>query len=340
VTSLKATIGASVLMWGPPVGGIAHIDVVFVSFDIDFGAPRPKKAELLGSWEKFCQKFLNMSGSDRVSVDTPVKAFPIVQPNLAGGASSLNNLPHARRAQQAATAEDQRWKVRADEVELAASTVVPVVSLNVGRVATNSPLKGVQDRAFSGQSMMVPKAVVLEQVGLRTQKANPLGVHPMGKKLESVLNVTLVREDGSAQPDLSGWTFAEERGALPAALWDSEAPNLKKSEPSAKLIDKCITGIKRLKPPSGTLGPQAPLPQMGWQVLDRKTVTKSKVSQDIPAQTRSRDVQIAVAEKRAQQKAIVEALRTAGFQLNWQTPQTFRELQADPLAGAVAPKFD
>ena len=336
LTSVKATVGASIQMWGPPSGGIAHIDLVFVSFDVEFGVPRPTKQELLGSWEKFCHKFLNMSGGDLKSVNAPVKAFPIVQPNLAGGASGLNNLPNARRQQQQVKPEDQMWKVRADELEFAASTVVPVTSLNVGQVATNSPPQGVQDREFSGQPMMAPEAVVLKKEGLRTQTAQALGVHPMGKTLTSVLNVTVVSDDGTVQPDLSDWTIEPETGALPAALWDPAKPNLKPTEPSAKLMDTCIVGVKRLKPPRGTLGPQAPLPQITWQGLDKATVSKRQGSQDIPTKTRSRDVQNVVVAKKVEQKAIVDALATAGFNLNWETPQGFRELQGEPLAGAIA----
>jgi hypothetical protein len=336
LTSIKATLGASILMWGPPSGGIAHIDLVFFSFDVEFGVPRPTKLELLGSWEKFCHKFLNMSGGDLKSVNAPVKAFPIVQPNLAGGASGLNKLPNARREQQQVKPEDQMWRVRADEVEFAASTVVPVTSLNVGTVATNSPPQGVQDRKFSGQPMMAPEAVVLEKKGLRTQTAQALGVHPMGKTLVSVLNLTVVYDDGDVQPDLSDWTIELETGALPAALWDPAKPNLKPSEPSAKLMDKCIVGVKRLKPPRGKLGPQAPLPQITWQGLDKATVTKRAGLQEMPTKTRARDVQTVVVGKKAEQKAIVDALVTAGFTLNWEASQGFRELQAEPLAGAVA----
>jgi len=336
---LKAIIGASVQMWGPPVGGIAHIDVVFVSFDVAFGEQRPKQAELLKSWEKFCHKFLNMSGGELKSVERPVKAFPIVQPNLAGGANNLNNLPNARREQQQVKREDDLWKVRADEVELAASTVVPVTCLNIGNVVTNSPQRGVQDRTFSGQSMMAPKAVELQEGGLSTKKSDALGIHPMGKNLDSVLNVTVVRDDVPIHPDLSKWTIEYETGSLPAALWDAAKPNLKLTEPSAKLIEKCITGIKRLKPPSGTLGPTARLAEITWQRLDKATVNKSDVLQEIPKTTRSRDVQTVVAGKQVQQKTIVEALKTAGFSLSWQAapPEIrFRELQAEPLAGAVA----
>jgi hypothetical protein len=145
-----------------------------------------------------------------------------------------------------------------------------------------------------------------------------------------------VYDDGNVQPDLSEWTIEPDTGALPAALWDPAKPGPTPSEPSAKLMDKCIVGVKRLKPPRGKLGPQASLPQITWQRLDKATVTKPAGVQDIPTKTRARDVQAVVAGKKVEQKAIVDALATAGFSLNWQASQGFRELQAEPLAGAVA----
>ena len=65
LTSLSLTIAASIKMWGPPVGGIAHIDLTVVKFDIDFGQPRPAKLELIETWQQFCHNFLNLEGGDR-----------------------------------------------------------------------------------------------------------------------------------------------------------------------------------------------------------------------------------------------------------------------------------
>lgn len=340
LTSLKVTIGASVKMWGPPVGGTAHIDVVVVSFDIDFGIPRPKEPELIGTWQQFCHNFLNMSGGDRRAVSAPVKAFPIVQPSLAAGRNNLNMLPNARREDPAPKPADAVWKVRADEIELAAVAAVPVSTLNIGRAKGTSSNDGIQNINFSGQPMMVTKAIALESVGIQPKSSTKaVGAHPMGKKLESVLNVTVICDDVSApQLELKGWTIEEERGAVPEAIWKPEKPTLAPSEPGAKLIDGCITGIKRLKPPTGKLGARATPPKIEWHPLDSSTVVKSETTQESPSTTRSRNIQQALAQKQEEQKKIAAALATAGFTLSWQASTTieFRELQADPLAGAVA----
>src|SRR5215213_6267420 len=64
------------------------------------------------------------------------------------------------------------------------------------------------------------------------------------------------------------------------------------------------------------------------------------IAQEIPDASRTRDVRPVMVEKQENQKKIVEALTAAGFALTWQPPAPadvrFRELQADPLAGAVA----
>lgn len=151
LTSLKVTIGASIKMWGPPVGGTAHIDLVVCSFDIDFGVAKPKEPELIKTWQQFCHNFLNMSGGDARAVAAPVRAFPMVQPNLAAGRNNLNTLPNDRREQSEPKLEDAIWRVRADQFELSATAAVPVTTLKVGRVKTNTLSDGSQERNLSGQ---------------------------------------------------------------------------------------------------------------------------------------------------------------------------------------------
>ena len=338
LTSIKVTIAASVQMWGPPVGGIAHIDLTVCSFDIDFGQKRPDKPELIKTWQKFCHNFLNMTGADDRALKNPVKAFPIVQPNLAGGRNNPSGVPIPRQDQKP---DNKVWIVRADELELAAAAAVPVTTLNFGRVKSTG--EGVQDSSFTGQPVMVTKPVGLESQGLTTKKsASKYGAHPMGKTVDSVLNVTVVRDDitGTHAEELSGWTIEEEKGSLPAALWDEAKPNLKPSEPSAKLIEGCITGIKRLKPPRGKLGNKAEPPPVQWHPLDRFDVPKSPPAQRPPTAGRDRDIQKVMVQKQVEQEDVAAALEASGFSLTWKSlPQAeirFRELQADPLAGAVA----
>src|SRR6185312_16196456 len=141
-------------------------------------------------------------------------------------------------------------------LELAAAATVPVGTLNLGTVKT---AEGVQHRDTSGRSMMVMKAITFENTAPPKKSAGKLGAHPMGKGIDSVLNVTMVRDEGGqAEPvKMSGWAIEEEIGSLAAAVWEPGKPNMKPTEPTAKLVEGCITGIKRLKPPAGTLGEKA-----------------------------------------------------------------------------------
>src|SRR5215213_1549981 len=271
ITSIKVTIGASIQLWGPPVGGIAHIDLTVISFDINFGQPKPKPPELVKSWQQFCHNFLNLTGSDTEAVNDPVKAFPIVQPNLTGGRQNLNSIPNSRRDQPQEKRDDDLWKVRADELELAAATVVPATTVNFGTVKTNSPPEGVQSSSFTGQPVMVAKPLALESKGLlRANKPQKLGVYPMGKGLDSTLNVTIVKNEvsGTSPVELTGWAMEQETSALPAALWDPDKPNLKPTEPSAKMIPGGITGVRKIKPPRGKLGTKFEPPPIKWFPLD------------------------------------------------------------------------
>ncbi len=126
--------------------------------------------------------------------------------------------------------------------------------------------------------MMVTKPLTLESQGLRTKKsANKIGVHPMGTRIQSVLNVTIVRDDASRVEavEIPDWTIEEETGSLPAALWEPGEPNMRPSEPTSKLVDGCITGIKRLKPKRGALGKKATPPPIDWNPLAKGAVPRS-----------------------------------------------------------------
>jgi hypothetical protein len=115
---------------------------------------------------------------------------------------------------------------------------------------------------------------------------------------------------------------------------------MRPSEPTSKLVNGCITGIKRLKPKRGAIGKKATPPPIDWNPLATGNVLKSSTSQEKPGAGGVRDVRQLVAQKQADQENIVAALSAAGFPLTWKAVPPadvrFRELNADPLAGAVA----
>ena len=343
--TIRLTISATVGLWGPPDGGLIRLELSVLTLDVPFGTPREQsQPQLIKSWAEFCGSFLPAANPAAANAsDQSSKAkntiAGIVQPNLvAGRANAAAATPPQRTDQQ-----DKTWRVRGDQLRLAAAASVPVTSLNFGRVKTSSPPQGVQDRSLTGQSLLVSEPVVLEPGETQSkQYSTPLGVHPTGKTLESVLNVTVVRDDVSPpQPvSLAGWTLLEETDSLPAALWDAEKPSSRgPKEPAAKLMPNCITGIKSLAPPRGDYGASAQPPVMSWTRLTPARVSRSGKQQEIPAATGARSIQTAINSKQAEQKQVFDALTAAGFHLAWQpaqAPARFRDLQVEPLAGAVA----
>ena len=351
--TLRLTVSALVQLWGPPDGGLIRLELSVLTLDVPFGTPREQASpQLIKSWAEFCGSFLPAAKPSTQPGAAQTVSAGVVQPNLASGRANAAGLERnvdggSASARQAGTAEsaerNKTWRVRGDELVLAAAASVPVTALNFGRVKTSSPPQGVQDVSLTGRSLLVSEPVMLEPSELQTRRyPAPLGVHPVGKKLESVLNVTIVRDDVSPpQPvDTTGWTLEEETDSLPAALWDAAKPNPKgPAEPEARLIQNCITGIKRLVPPAGEYGAAISPPAMSWTRLSPVRVSRPSELQENPAKTRARNIQKAIDSKQAEQKRVFDALAAAGFRLAWQpaqTPVRCRDLQAEPLAGAVA----
>lgn len=345
--TLKVTVSASLKMWGPPVGGYARLEVSVITVEIPFGARR-EPPKLIEKWQLFAQSFLSPSEADKKAAQTKASVPAITTPTLVSGRNNIAGLPNQPAKQEQPKAADGAWKVRPDQLEVAAAAAVPLTRLNVGNVKTNSPPVGVQERAPSGNSLLVQKPVELESAGLHVKTYDkPLGVHPMGKELTSVLNVTVVRDDvgETSSVDLSQWFVETEKASLPASLWDPSKPKpFGPSEPSAELVPDCITGLKSLKPPPGRRGAQATLTKITWHPLEPFPVPRPSTRQESPTATRARDVQTAAAAKQSRHEGVAGALAAAGFNLAWQpTPQAqvrFRELQAEPLAGGVAPSVD
>lgn len=80
---------------------------------------------------------------------------------------------------------------------------------------------------------------------------------------------------------------------------------------------------------------------LGWQKLKKIPVSKPSEDLKIPAPANFRNIQAAVAKNQTEQEQIAGLLASAGFHLTWKPAQAkadvkFRELQAEPLLGAVA----
>src|SRR5205085_3772914 len=86
IYTVKVTIAATVQMWGPPTGGIVHVDLTVISRDIPFGATREEaKPQLIESWAQFSRSFLNASDADKKAYEKSVDVSYLARPNLVSG---------------------------------------------------------------------------------------------------------------------------------------------------------------------------------------------------------------------------------------------------------------
>jgi hypothetical protein len=195
------------------------------------------------------------------------------------------------------TAIDEKWVARADELTLAFATLVPATRLNVGTVGTRSSPEGVMPLNEAGVPRTVDKPLAVTARGSAVRTGARVGVRPMRQALDSVVNITVVRDtpDGPKPVDLSGWTFEEERGAMPAGVWDPDEPPAN-PQPSA---------------------PVFVAPDAGGEP--------------------GVDLQPALAQSHTRRTAIADALGSLRFDVPRTAPSArFRRLRAKPEAGMVA----
>jgi len=122
-TVLAVELGASLNLWGPPTGGVVHVDWYIISFSISFGADPISEKNLTLDWAGF-QALLPSADHQAStlalerSADQPPP--PIVTLSVSRGLRSTDS----------GTGD---WIVRADELVLTAVSAVPMTSVSVGR---------------------------------------------------------------------------------------------------------------------------------------------------------------------------------------------------------------
>jgi hypothetical protein len=124
-TVLAVELGASLNLWGPPTGGVVHVDWYIISFSISFGADPISEKNLTLDWTGF-QALLPSVGHPAQTL-TQTLAQPADQPPPAIVTLSVSR---GLRSTDSGTGD---WIVRADELVLTAASAVPMTSISVGR---------------------------------------------------------------------------------------------------------------------------------------------------------------------------------------------------------------
>jgi len=115
--TISLSLGASVQLWGPPTGGLVHVDLWIISFTVAFGAGQPAAADRALSWTEFSG--LLPAATAAVTV-IPVSGL-------------LNTIPSS------ASSSGKAWLVRARDFRFSTQSAMPASHLRYGDTPTGAP---------------------------------------------------------------------------------------------------------------------------------------------------------------------------------------------------------
>lgn len=233
--TLKLEVGASIDMWGPPLGGLATIEMWFASIRIGFGADRQTQPDFI-SFTSF---------ADLLPQDS--KAAPVATQSLSAAVNDDASVPFnnvlkmvATKGQLPVQAPDGRWLVRGNAFRLDVQTVWPVLDLHVstGTADTVIPAPTLDPVQTDG----VPPCAT---AGTRSD-GYFVGVRPMGVECAaSDLTVSIMR-GAVAMNVADDWLITPTLTAVPEALWGAPIPAGQKPTPGAKTLSNRMMGLTGL----------------------------------------------------------------------------------------------
>lgn len=225
--TLNVSVGADVELWGPPFGGVAHVDLDVITFTISFGEDRTPPPPV--GWTEFRNQFL--------PADSPAAAPVAAKAMLAAAQDSLptTNILKANivRGLNNAQVDGQDWILDPDHFNIQIGTAIPA---NVPEWATAQGT----DKTISNdptQYNSIPPPVdsaawpylVFNDTGNQmsaTEIWNPVvNIKPMGQNgVTSTLSMAVVRMDneGSFSNYITSLTLNPVVGDVPAALWEAD----------------------------------------------------------------------------------------------------------------------
>jgi hypothetical protein len=253
--TLSFSLGADLNIWGPPMGGVAHIHLYIVSFSVGFGADAGRKPAPLG-WANpdgtgFAQTLL-----PNTSAKSP-RAHPAMKA-MAGGLHAMaisadlaaDDAPQQSGVYSIAVNDGLLktfkyggrtvWVVRPNHFAFSATTSFPATEVTV----TPAP-----HEAAGAHTSFTP------QDSCQAGSDYFVCIRPMKATLSSsVFNVTLTLDDDETY-DLAGdFDFDVSCRAVPAAKWDRPLADGQDPDQS-KMLPGRLLGLENIKPKAATLTP-------------------------------------------------------------------------------------
>jgi hypothetical protein len=228
--TLTFELGATLELWGPPTGGIAHIHLSIVSFSVPFGASEGGGPPPPLVWEDF------------------TALLPQPKEGTKNLAASANTTPPPLvlgvQANRGLTRQDSsgKWFVRADELIFSTESAVPATAVN---------FQG------GGTPTLAPGATPITPPG-------SINIRPMAASgVTSAHSVALTSIDENKPVNLSNWTQVPQTRNLPEAMWGAPLPRDTTPAPSSATIPGLPTGVQLIAPPASIGATPGPMELAG-----------------------------------------------------------------------------
>lgn len=248
--TLKVELGASLTLWGPPMGGKVHINWYIFSFTVGFGAGQGDGPKPL-DWTNddgtgFAQTLLPHQTQTKSQTLTPHAAMAGAPDAATGGSvrpSGIYTITINSGLLGTLTAQNGTtiWVVRPNNFVFSAQTSIPTTEIDI--TPTRNEPSGTKT-TFTAQTV------------------SPVGagyyvcVRPMKATLSaSVLTIGLQYDNDHTVYDLAGdFIFDFALTGVPASKWGKPIPSGQNPEPNELLAGRLL-GLANITPKAPTLTP-------------------------------------------------------------------------------------
>jgi hypothetical protein len=261
--TLSVELGATLELWGPPTGGVVHVDWYIISFSISFGANPASAKDLTLDWTGFEM----LLPSTATNTQTATRRSSSFAPAGATGQQPVILSLAVSRGLSHIDSVSGDWIVRADELVLTSNSAVPITSIAFGSVSLVLPKDA-------------PSTIDIRPMGLGdVTSTHTITITPV----DADRSAPLAADSGSGLPlALTDWpTPTVLSASLPEALWGTPIANTHAPAPAAKLIGPLPTGLS-FSPPAasagnavGPLDPDSLVTKLGTGIMPLTPATQS-----------------------------------------------------------------
>jgi len=221
---INANLNAQLHIWGPEFAGHAHVHLVCVTFDIDFGAATTPKLEPI-TWDAFRQSFL--PGDSSKLATTSVMDGLLRKDQLGAG---------------------EQYVINARDFRLGVDLVVPYNALQLGGRAVS--VAQVRPETVRGSTRLAAfreqaDGSFAPEAGDGAIASGAFGIAPMDRSPQQVTSTfqlaAEMEENGAWQPANQHFAFRPVRKQVPRALWGEKLqPDLN----GQRTIDNVLSGME------------------------------------------------------------------------------------------------